>query len=194
MTERKRYDMDNLEKAEKIREKTGVTYDEAKRALEACNYDMLDAIVYLETLGKIRGPQQSFYTSGSFTGEYNEAAGSAEFITYQQDYEKQCKGTSMGESLDKVFSWVGKMIKKAWDIKFVVFHQEKEMIRIPLLILIILMFATVFVTAVVLVVGLFCDCKYRFEGVEDVNVNLNDLCDRAGSTAQDIKNDFKNKK
>ena len=38
--------MDQLEKVEKIREKTGVSYEDAKDALEACNYDLLGAIVY----------------------------------------------------------------------------------------------------------------------------------------------------
>ena len=32
--------MDQLEKVEKIREKTGVSYEDAKSALEACNYDL----------------------------------------------------------------------------------------------------------------------------------------------------------
>ena len=49
--------MDQLEKVEKIREKTGVSYEDAKSALEACNYDLLDAIVYLEKLGKIKAPE-----------------------------------------------------------------------------------------------------------------------------------------
>ena len=38
--------MDNLEKVEKLREKTGVSYEEVKEALEANNYDVLDAIIY----------------------------------------------------------------------------------------------------------------------------------------------------
>ena len=46
--------MDNFEKVERLREKADVTYDEAKRALEACNWDMLDALIYLETLGKVK--------------------------------------------------------------------------------------------------------------------------------------------
>ena len=36
--------MERLEKVEKIREKTGVSYEEAKNALEACEYDVLDAL------------------------------------------------------------------------------------------------------------------------------------------------------
>ena len=49
--------MDNLEKVEKLREKTGVSYEEAKEALEANNYDVLDAIIYLEKKGKVKAPE-----------------------------------------------------------------------------------------------------------------------------------------
>ena len=44
--------MDNLEKVELVREKCGVSYEAAKDALEANDYDVLEAIVYLERAGK----------------------------------------------------------------------------------------------------------------------------------------------
>lgn len=40
--------MDNFEKVEKLREKANVSYEEAKQALENCNWDILDAMIYLE--------------------------------------------------------------------------------------------------------------------------------------------------
>lgn len=40
--------MENLEKVELIREKCGVTYEVAKDALEACDYDVLEAIIAIE--------------------------------------------------------------------------------------------------------------------------------------------------
>ena len=46
--------MDKLEKVEKLRAKTGVSYEDAKNALEACDYDLLDAIIYLEKLDKVK--------------------------------------------------------------------------------------------------------------------------------------------
>ena len=46
--------MDNFEKVEKLREKAGVSYEEAKTALEQCNYDLLDAMIYLEKQGKVQ--------------------------------------------------------------------------------------------------------------------------------------------
>ena len=185
--------MDNLEKAEKIREKTGVSYEDAKKALEACDYDMLDAIVYLETLGKIKGPASVSYTSVNAGEYYDRDMGSAEFIQAQKNYEKSCKGSDLGETIDKIASWVGSVVKKAWDIKFVVSRKDEEIFRIPLLVLIVLMIVTVFTTLVVLVVGLFCDFRYRLDGVDDVSVNINEFCDRAGNAASDIKKDFQKK-
>ena len=43
--------MDHLEMVEKLAQKAGVSYEDAKMALEACGWDMLDALVYLEKLG-----------------------------------------------------------------------------------------------------------------------------------------------
>lgn len=45
----------NLEKVDLIRERTGVTYSEAKEALEANNGDVVEALVYLESMQKSKG-------------------------------------------------------------------------------------------------------------------------------------------
>ena len=44
--------MDQMEKIETLREKTGCTYTEAKAALEASGGDLLDALCWLEQRGK----------------------------------------------------------------------------------------------------------------------------------------------
>ena len=38
-----------LEKVDQVIERTGVTYAEAKQALEVCGGDVLDAIIYIES-------------------------------------------------------------------------------------------------------------------------------------------------
>ena len=53
--------MDQLEKVEKLRKKTNVSYEEAKAALEANNWNMLDAIVHLEKQGKVNGHKNTIY-------------------------------------------------------------------------------------------------------------------------------------
>ena len=40
--------MEQLEKVEKLRQRANVSYEEAKGALVACNWDMLDAMVHPE--------------------------------------------------------------------------------------------------------------------------------------------------
>ncbi len=44
--------MEKLEKVEVIREKCGVSYEDAKAALDACDDNVLDAIIWLERQGK----------------------------------------------------------------------------------------------------------------------------------------------
>ena len=46
---------------------------------------------------------------------------------------------------------------------------------------------------ILLVVGLFCDCKYYFQGMDTTSINLNEICEKASETCGNIKNDFQNK-
>ena len=104
--------MDNLEKVEKIREKTGVSYEEAKAALEATNYDVLDAIIYLEKNGKVKAPEVTSYT----TEQAQQT--STEFEQAQQEYTRDCNKKTFGQMMDQFFSWCGRLLKKSVDSKF----------------------------------------------------------------------------
>ena len=46
--------MEEFAKVEKLREATGVTFEDSRNALRACDGNMIDAMVYLEKLGKVR--------------------------------------------------------------------------------------------------------------------------------------------
>ena len=45
--------MDNYQKVEQLVSKAGCSYEDAKAALEGCEWDMLDAVISLERDGKI---------------------------------------------------------------------------------------------------------------------------------------------
>ena len=49
--------MDRMESVELLREKAGVSYEEAKKALEESGWDILDAIIMLERQGKLSGKE-----------------------------------------------------------------------------------------------------------------------------------------
>lgn len=179
--------MENLEKVEKLREKTGVTYEDAKMALEACNYDMLDAIIYLEKLGKVVSPQMSSYT----TTPSNMT--SQEFAQAQTTYEKDCKGTSFGEMFRKFCRWFGEMVRKGCETNFNVMKQGREIVSMPVLLLIILAICFTGLVVLLLVIGLFCDCKYYFDGHGNASVEVNNFCDKASEACENMKNDFQGK-
>ena len=46
--------MDNLKKVEKLMERADVSYEEAKAVLEECGWDVLEAVVKLESQGKLK--------------------------------------------------------------------------------------------------------------------------------------------
>ena len=55
--------MDHLEMVEKLRAKANVSYEEARDALEACDWDLLDALLMLESEGRLNEEKQAEYTT-----------------------------------------------------------------------------------------------------------------------------------
>ena len=179
--------MDNMEKVELLRSKTGVSYERALSALKANDYDVLEALVYLEKLGEINGDNIAKYTT---TG----SGSSKEFENAQRSYEKSCKGATFGDTMKKFCDWLTKVIKKGCDTTFEVTKGEKKVIALPVIVLVICTVFAFWVVIPLLVAGLFFDCKYRFLGFEKTSVDINDICAKASTTATNIKNDFKEKK
>lgn len=174
--------MEKLEKVEKLREKTGVTYEDAKAALVACDYDLLDAIVYLEKLGKIKSPENTSYTT-------TLQAPSKEFERAQASYEDSCKKSTIGDGVDRFISWAGDLLKKSCKSTFHVEHEGKQVVAVPLLVFILLLIFAFWITLPLMIVGLFFDYKYHFEGINKIDVN--EVCDKASAAAINMKNDAK---
>ena len=60
----------------------------------------------------------------------------------------------------------------------------------PLLVLILLMMFAFWITIPLMIVGTVCGLKYRFEGIDTVSVNLNDLSDKASDAIEDLKKSY----
>ncbi len=54
----------SLEMIEMLRERAHVTYEEAKEALEKCNNDVVEALIYLEKQEKIKTPPNPSASTG----------------------------------------------------------------------------------------------------------------------------------
>ncbi len=174
--------MTKLEKVEKIIEKTGVSYEDAKAALEACDEDILDAIVMLENQGKIKGPRQKSYTT-------KQEDTSQELQQASKVYEKQEK-KEFGGFVVRFLKWCGQLIKKGCENFFIVKRHGEEVINAPVIILILLLFFAFWIMVPLLIIGLFCGFSYSFRGTITKAVDLNTACDKASEAAQNVKREF----
>ena len=175
--------MDQLEKVEKIREKTGVTYEEAKTALEQAGGDMLDALVYLESQGKIKEPKVSVYTTKDGEGT------SDAFQEASRSYESAEKET-FGDHVKKFIQWCGSLIKKGCENFFIISKGDEELATLPVLVLILLLVFAFWLTVPLLIVGLFFGFRYRFKGTITQAVDVNTACEKATEAAETIKKEF----
>ena len=64
----------HIDLVEKLVEKTGLSHTEAKSALEHADWDILEAMINLETQGKIRPGQTAEYTTQGRAQEESSSA------------------------------------------------------------------------------------------------------------------------
>ena len=178
--------MDKLEKVELVRAKAGVSYQDAKEALEACEYDVLDAIIWLENAGKADVQTASYETTSN--SSYTQAA-SPEMREAQEEYQRTSKKTKVGE----VFSGFGeesrKIIRAGIDMTFIAERNGHAVVSVPLIIVVagILFWGA---SIWLLIVGLFFGFRYRIEGASPLTIDVNEAMDKAADAAESIKNDF----
>lgn len=176
--------MDKLEKVELIREKTGVSYDDAKVALEASNDDVLDAIIWLERLGKATTESATYTT----TATVEPGPVSPEMAQAQAAYEESAKRNRFQERMQSIFAYLKVLCRKSLDTTFVAERNGERIVALPILFVILGIFlwgATIWL----LILGLFFNMRYHIEGVSRVTVDINEMMDKASEVAENIKND-----
>ena len=177
--------MDKLEKVELIREKTGVTYDDAKVALEAANEDVLDAIIWLERMGKAE-TQTAAYTT---TADYDYGFTSPEMAEAQYEYEKSSKKNGFENLLDAL----KRLCKKGLETTFVAERNGERAVVLPVLVVILGLFLAG-ATLWLLIIGLFFGFHYHIEGASPMTVDVNKVMDSASNLADSIKDTVKGEK
>ncbi len=158
--------MDHYEMVENLRTKANVTYEEAKAALEASDWDMLDALVLLEGEGKV---------SGSETG--------AAYTTREQPKAEAKKKANKG--LGSLWAWVKKMFSLGNNNQFVISRKGSELVSMPITVMALLMILFWHFSLIVLFVGLFLGARYSFRG-PDINTSVNQAMDKAQNKAASV--------
>ena len=173
--------MDNLEKVEKLKEKANVTYEEAKQALENSNWDILDAMIYLEKNGKVKEDKKADYTTKT-----------EKCIGEVVDDEKEDRKSNFKDSMHRFFRWCGHILDMGNSNSFCVEKDGKEVFKLPITVLVLLLIFAFWIVVPLLIVGLFLNMRYHFQGpdIHTVDIDINKAMDTAANTAENIKNEF----
>ena len=155
--------MDHYEMVENLRTKANVTYEEAKAALEASDWDMLDALVKLESEGKA-----------------NQTT--PEFTTKEKEEPRQSAHSEVKGNLSKLGAWLKEMLRKGNNNQFVINRKGNELVAMPITVMALLMILVWRFSLILLFVGLFLGCRYSFRG-QDINTSLNDMMGKAQDKA-----------
>ena len=175
--------MEKLEKVELVVQKTGVTYEEAKGALEQCNYDVLDAIVLLEQQGKTNA-QTAHHT----TNHANQPM-STDMERAQQAYQQSTQNTRVQDVFARLMESLKRLCTRGLEVSFVVERNDAQVLAIPVLVLVILILFLFPATIPLLIVGLFFDFRYHFDGLNNGSVNVNEVMDKVADGAESLRND-----
>ena len=152
--------MDHYEMVETLRAKANVTYEEAKAALEASDWDMLDALVLLESEGKVNGAPE---------------------FTTKEKVEETCRSARKSEvrgNLSMLGAWIRKMITLGNRNQFVISRKGSELVAMPLTVMALLMVLVWPFSLIVLFAGFFLGTRYAFRG-PDINTTVTDFVNKA---------------
>lgn len=171
--------MERNEMIQVLIEKTKVSYNEAEESLEKCNWDLLDAVIYLEKKRKVEN--------------------NVTIIEVEQSEEEQSKKNKkskkesggIGEVISRIFKFIGKIISKGNKSYLEIRKDNEKPIKVSLTISAVLTILAFWPVLILVVVGLFFGYKYSITGT-DINSNgLNDILEKVSESAHNIKDDFK---
>ncbi len=174
--------MEQFEKVDKLVEKTGVSYAEAKAALESSGWNLLDALILLEKEHKTESAPGRYVSE---PGEPEEEAG-AEYVSEAPDRGR--------ETREKIRSG----LKKAWAFltknKMTFTGRSGDPVfTVPVLVVIILLLASVGTVLVLALIALLLGCGFSFSGPDLGKDGLNDAVNAVGEKMADIGNDIRDR-
>ncbi len=138
--------MDHYEMVETLRARANVTYEEAKAALEAGDWDMLDALVLLESEGKVNG--------------------ASELIAREKTEEtrRTARRSEVKGSLSTLGAWIREMAALGSSNHFIISRKGSELAAMPILVMVLLLVLVWPFSLIVLFAGFFLGARYAFRG------------------------------
>ena len=178
--------MITLEQVEKLRDRTGVSWEEAKKALEEANGDLLEAVINLEKQNRIKTPLTGGYYHSQTDGQQTGSGNANDF------HAKTTSGPSFRESFDRFLGWAGRILHKGNTNSFKVTKHGEKIMSIPLTAAVLLVIFAFYFVIPLLIIGVFFSYRYGFEGPEINNPSVNRAMDTVANAAENFKNDIAN--
>lgn len=208
--------MENLEKVELIREKCGVTYEVAKDALEACDYDVLEAIIAIEKAeiekraaeiedvieepkaeepkaaevepeAKAEEPKAAEAEATAAEPEDADAYEVADEPKAEENTDNAGRrSANVAAAWNRFCGRCKDLTRASLDMTFVAERHGEKVIAIPVLFVIIGLL--VWGAALwLLIIGLFFGFRYRIEGRGMMVSGINEVMGKAADAADDVK-------
>lgn len=174
--------MDKIKLVDKLRNRTNISYEEARSTLENSNWDILDAMVYLENSGKVKKPSVSeFYTNDYKQSYINESYGNNGEVM-KVDEAKGSNNSKGKNDFEGFFEAMCKAIDTCNNIFLEIRRRGRVLLRFPLTVLILLLFFAFWVIIPLMIVGLFFEIEYlvstkrvNTDKIDKVNKVFNEL-------------------
>lgn len=174
--------MATLELVEKLREYANVTYQEASDALDACDDDILEAILYLERLGKVSRPKEEEPQQSTAHYSTQSQTPPPEFTSPPPQEE------TFGDLMKRFTQWLLKWLRIANKNHFVIRRRGQVIISLPVSLLIFFLLISFGTVIFFIIFGMFFGFTYRIQG-EDIrdDSSINETMDAAARAAEDLK-------
>lgn len=190
-----------LEQVEQLREKTGVTYAQAKQALEYSGGNLLDAIIYLEERGAIPREEGAYFSTRSEMPPPPPPVTQALSPLGEKKGRKEKEKKAGSIRVKAVWSkGSGRNLfttLRRWliDNELEIWRKDKPVTALPVLILVLLLFFAYWLVIPMLILGLFVGFRYRFSGPdlerEDLNGVMGSVADTASELGRQVMDELK---
>ena len=202
--------MPTMEQVDRLRAYAGISEEEARDVLVETNDDLLEAVILMERRGRIKPPAggekwreeppddetpPKRENDDRYDYERHHERERQEREKYRQAKRERVRpegSESFSQMTSRFLKFLGRLIHKGTVNKLEVRHNGEQVLSMPviLLVLALIFFPIGWWVFALLIIGLFFDYRYSFQGPH-MGGGANNVMDTAADTAQNIKKDVK---
>ena len=179
--------MEKLKLVDKLKNKANISYEEAKDALEKSNWDMLEAMLYLEAHGKVQKPSLSIFYTNESKESYNE---DGEEVNLKKDTNENNFKNKNG--FEGVFEAICKAIDTCNNIFIEIIRNSRVILKNPFTVLIVLLFFAFWIVIPLMIIGLFFNMEFLVSSKKIDVDKINKVFKETSKVVKDVKGKFTN--